>query len=43
VRLISGEAEHRDQILSEEEKAKGDKILTCISRAKPGEKLVLDI
>ena len=43
VRLISGEAEHRDQILSAEEKAKGDKILTCISRAKPGEKLVLDI
>lgn len=43
VRLISGEAEHRDQILSDEEKARGDKILTCVSRAKAGEKLVLDI
>jgi vanillate O-demethylase ferredoxin subunit len=43
VRVISGEIEHRDQILSSEEKARGETMMICISRGKPGEKLVLDI
>jgi vanillate O-demethylase ferredoxin subunit len=42
-RLISGRADHRDEILSEAEKADNKKILICCSRAMPGEKLVLDI
>ena len=43
VRVISGEIEHRDQILSSEEKDKGDTMMICVSRGKPGEKLVLDL
>ncbi len=43
VRVISGAIEHRDQILSQKEKAKGDTMMMCVSRGKPGEKLVLDI
>ncbi len=43
VRVISGEIEHRDQILTGEDKAKGDTMMMCISRGKPGDKLVLDI
>lgn len=42
-RVISGGIEHRDQVLTEKERAKGDRILTCVSRATPGEKLVLDL
>ncbi len=42
VRVISGVIEHRDQILSQQEKAKGDTMMMCVSRGKPGEKLVLD-
>ena len=42
-RVISGGIEHRDQVLSAAEKARGDRILTCISRAMPGERLVLDL
>lgn len=43
VRVISGEIEHRDQILSNEERARGDTMMICVSRGKAGEKLVLDI
>jgi vanillate O-demethylase ferredoxin subunit len=42
-RLISGRADHRDEILSDAEKAANKKIMICCSRAQPGEKLVLDI
>ena len=38
--LISGEAEHRDMVLSDEEKA--DHIMVCVSRARSAE-LVLDL
>jgi phthalate 4,5-dioxygenase reductase subunit len=38
--LLSGEAEHRDMVLSEDEKA--DNIMVCVSRAKSPE-LVLDL
>ncbi|WP_432257173.1 PDR/VanB family oxidoreductase [Limimaricola sp. AA108-03] len=40
-RLIEGEADHRDMVLMEEEKA--DKIMICVSRACSGGRLVLDL
>lgn len=41
--LIEGRADHRDEILSEEERATNTLIHTCVSRAAPGEKrLVID-
>ncbi|MGH6946728.1 MAG: 2Fe-2S iron-sulfur cluster-binding protein [Kiloniellales bacterium] len=42
-RLISGEPDHRDEVLTPAEKAAKADIMVCISRAKPGQKLVLDI
>lgn len=39
--FLSGEADHQDFILSDEEKQ--DQILICCSRAKPGSTLVLDL
>jgi ferredoxin-NADP reductase len=42
VGLISGKADHRDEFLSDADKAANEKIQICISRALPGEKLVLD-
>src|SRR5690606_5354699 len=42
-RLISGEADHRDDVLTPAEKAANSHIMICISRAKPGETLVLDL
>jgi hypothetical protein len=40
--VISGEPEHRDAILSETERARGDTMMICCSGSK-SEKLVLDI
>ncbi|WP_460275933.1 PDR/VanB family oxidoreductase [Celeribacter sp. ULVN23_4] len=40
--VLSGEIDHRDQFLTEEEREDGDVICACCSRAK-GPKLVLDI
>lgn len=40
--MISGRADHRDQVLTDEEKAVNDCIFPCVSRALPGEHLVLD-
>lgn len=40
--VISGEIDHRDVVLSDAEKAAGDVMQICVSRAK-GEKLVLDL
>lgn len=42
VPLISGDADHRDYVLSDEERIASKSILICVSRAKRGE-LVLDI
>ena len=39
-RLVSGEADHRDMVLLDEEKA--DHIMVCVSRAKDGA-LVIDL
>jgi ferredoxin-NADP reductase len=42
-RVISGEVEHRDSLLTEEQRALGQ-MLVCVSRAKSaGERLVLDL
>lgn len=43
VGLISGKADHRDEVLSDDEKEANTKIQVCISRAIPGERLVLDL
>lgn len=44
VRLLSGAADHRDSVLSAEDKAANKKIMTCVSRAAPGvKKLILDV
>lgn len=41
-RLISGTADHRDMVLTDEEKAR--EIMICVSRAAPGEgRLILDL
>ncbi len=40
--LLGGRADHRDDILEDDEKAAQDTIHVCISRAMPGEQLILD-
>lgn len=40
--VVSGEPEHRDAVLTDEERQSGKKICVCVSRAK-GDLLVLDI
>ncbi len=40
--VLEGEIEHRDSVLSEEEKLEGQKMCICVSRAK-GDRVVLDI
>lgn len=40
--VIEGDIDHRDKFLTEDERADGDQIVTCCSRAK-GNRLVLDI
>ena len=42
-RVVSGEVDHRDSILSSAERAANQTMMTCVSRAKPGSRLVLDI
>lgn len=42
VAILEGEAEHRDQYLSTEEKAAQQSLLICVSRAKGG-RIVLDL
>ncbi|BAC18921.1 2Fe-2S iron-sulfur cluster-binding protein [Corynebacterium efficiens] len=43
VGIISGEAEHRDVILSEKERKSNNSLMACVSRGRCGQKLVLDI
>jgi ferredoxin-NADP reductase len=40
--VIEGEPDHRDSILSEEERSTGNVMMTCVSRSR-SEKLVLDL
>jgi ferredoxin len=41
VKLVSGKADHRDDYLREDERETA--IQVCVSRAMPGETLVLDL
>jgi tetrachlorobenzoquinone reductase len=41
-RVLAGEVDHRDTVLSHSEKAAGKSMMICVSRSK-GDKLVLDI
>lgn len=41
-RVLAGEVEHRDTLLSDPERAAGQ-MLTCVSRAAPGSTLTLDL
>ena len=42
--MLEGKADHRDEVLTDAEKAANTKIQVCVSRAaKPGEKLILDM
>ncbi|MFG3295928.1 PDR/VanB family oxidoreductase [Streptomyces sp. NPDC048179] len=40
--VLEGEPEHRDSVLTEEERAAGETMLICVSRCR-GERLVLDL
>ncbi len=42
VDVLAGECDHRDRVLSTEERASHRSILVCVSRAK-GDRLVLDL
>ena len=42
VPVLEGQPDHQDVYLSDAEKAAGDRIMTCVSRAGSG-RLVLDI
>ena len=41
--LLGGRADHRDEGLDDDEKEANDRIHICISRALPGERLVLGL
>ncbi len=41
--VLSGEIDHRDVVLTDSEKAAGDVMQICVSRAKNGGRLVLDL
>jgi len=43
VGLMEGVADHRDEVLDDDEKSSNTLIQVCISRAKGGEKLILDL
>ena len=43
VSLLGGKVDHRDEVLDDDEKAANKKMQVCVSRALPGETLILDI
>jgi vanillate O-demethylase ferredoxin subunit len=43
IRLLGGRAEHRDEVLTKAEKEENSAIMICVSRARKGELLVLDL
>ncbi len=43
VRVLEGKVDHRDDILDEEIKAGHSVMQVCVSRARPGERLILDL
>ena len=40
--VLAGEIDHRDSLLTDDERAAGDTMLICVSRARGG-RLVLDL
>jgi len=40
--VVEGEPDHRDSLLTDEEKAVGDLMMICVSRCR-GDRLVLDL
>ena len=42
VRLLAGRADHRDDVMDDDEKAAQNMIYVCVSRAMPGERLIID-
>ena len=40
--VLEGEVDHRDQVLTDEERAGGQIMMVCVSRAR-GDRLVLDL
>jgi ferredoxin len=40
--VIEGEPDHRDSVLTEAERSRGDTIMICVSRSR-SERLVLDV
>lgn len=42
VRVLSGEIDHRDNVLSEKDRCSGERMMACVSRAKTGS-LVVDL
>jgi hypothetical protein len=40
--VLAGQPEHRDSVLSAEERLAGDTMMTCVSRCR-GSRLVLDL
>ena len=43
VPVLSGQVEHRDDVLTPRQHDAGDQLLTCVSRSSSGEALVLDV
>ena len=41
-KLVSGLADHRDSVLSDDEKLRNDRMMVCVSRSRDGGRLVLD-
>ena len=41
--IVEGEADHRDSVLNEVEQDSNESMMICVSRCKPGSKLVLDM
>ncbi len=42
-KVLAGTIEHRDSVLTPEERAAGDQMMACVSRAPKGQRLVLDL
>ncbi len=43
MKILGGVPEHRDLVLTDLEKSDNQEIMICISRAKAGETLILDL
>ena len=41
--VVSGQVDHRDSLLTEADKTSGTCMMICVSRAAPGQRLVLDL